>query len=89
MDELDTSATTWQAYHNGIDVVHVKVVTINRRVTDWDKYQVNYSRTISVPESPWKNGDKRTVQKHAPRSYLSSYSFVGRQSIFFQKKDKA
>ena len=41
--ELDTSATIVIYIPC---VVHLKVVTINRRISDWDKYQVNDSRTI-------------------------------------------
>jgi len=86
MDELDTSATTLQAYNNGIPVVHLNVMTINRRVADWDKYPVNDSRTFSVPENPWAGitqnptGASFSFLNSQILSFLS-YMFVDIQSI--------
>jgi hypothetical protein len=76
MDELDTSATTLQVYNNGIPVVHLKVMTINRRVADWDKYPVNDSRTFSVPEDPMDRDNTEPCRSKFLRTYLFSYSFV-------------
>ena len=75
MDELDTSATTLQAYNNGIPVVHLNVMTINRRVADWDKYPVNDSRTFSVPENPWTGITQNPTG--------ASFSFLNSQNLSF------
>lgn len=81
MDEIDTSATALQGYHN-VRMVHLKVVIINCRVRlIGTSIRSMIANSMLVPQDPWTGIREDCAQKNALRSWILNILLLYNNSV--------